>query len=201
MAILPAKPFYLMRHGETEANARGVVAGSLDTPLTEKGRQQAQASKPILKALPRMPELIVHSPLSRAKETAEILNQNYGLPMQSRASIAEQNIGGWAGISLKEWIMRRDAGLSPPEGETSEEFMGRVMAGFEEILSLPANAIFIVTHAGVIRAFMMHYGHSFEFAGNAQVYAFIPGAKNASFPWKICRYGMSPEGQVLSSSD
>ena len=35
------RPFYFLRHGETDLNARGIIAGSVDTELTDLGRRQA----------------------------------------------------------------------------------------------------------------------------------------------------------------
>ena len=42
--ILPAKPFYLMRHGETVTNAQGLMMGGAEHDLNEVGVEQAQAT-------------------------------------------------------------------------------------------------------------------------------------------------------------
>jgi len=85
--------FYMIRHGETEANAARLMAGSLDSPLTPKGRQQAKDTQIIIENLEIKPRAIVHSQLSRARNTAKILNTNLNLPMHEDADLAEWHAG------------------------------------------------------------------------------------------------------------
>ncbi|MCH9611732.1 MAG: phosphoglycerate mutase GpmB [Chlamydiia bacterium] len=60
-----------MRHGETTHNAQSIeVGGEVDSPLTEKGKEQARQVAPIIDALKL--GSICHSPLSRAKDTMEL---------------------------------------------------------------------------------------------------------------------------------
>lgn len=71
----------MIRHGETEANKAHVFAGSLDSPLTEKGREQAELAQNPARALAIKPSVVVHSTLSRARDTASIINESLDLPM------------------------------------------------------------------------------------------------------------------------
>ncbi len=59
----------LVRHGETEANRLGLYLGHADLELTSRGRAQAEA---LAGMLPR-PDVVVSSPLRRARQTAEHL--------------------------------------------------------------------------------------------------------------------------------
>jgi broad specificity phosphatase PhoE len=59
----------LVRHGQTDANARGLLLGRSDPPLNETGRRQAQALAAVLPRAAR----IVSSPLTRARHTAAVL--------------------------------------------------------------------------------------------------------------------------------
>lgn len=65
--MIIARHFYMIRHGETEANAAQIMAGSMDTPLTENGITQAKEAAKIVEALNIKPQAIVHSHLSRAR--------------------------------------------------------------------------------------------------------------------------------------
>ena len=56
----------LLRHGESTANAAGVLLGRTDAPLTDKGSRQAAALGPLLGSVVR----VVSSPLTRARDTA-----------------------------------------------------------------------------------------------------------------------------------
>lgn len=72
------KKLYFVRHGESEANAKGLFAGHWDVPLTNKGRSQAEIEGQQAKGLNI--GCIVSSPLLRAKETAEIIADAIGYP-------------------------------------------------------------------------------------------------------------------------
>ena len=93
---VPAKRFYMIRHGQTEANAAQRMAGWLDSPLTDLGRQQADHARKKVEALEDKPQIIVHSQLSRARETAAIINANLNLPMIEDEDYAEMHAGDWA---------------------------------------------------------------------------------------------------------
>jgi broad specificity phosphatase PhoE len=66
-------PLYLIRHGESEGNARRVFQGALDLPLTPLGESQAQTLGAWLAAHGVRPLRIYHSPLQRAARTAELI--------------------------------------------------------------------------------------------------------------------------------
>ena len=63
LIMLPAKPFYMIRHGQTEANRDCIMAGSLDSPLTDTGRGRGQARhvQDVVQTLESKPSLIVHT--------------------------------------------------------------------------------------------------------------------------------------------
>ncbi len=187
MTGIPIKRFYMIRHGETIANARGIVSGAMDTPLTEKGRGQAAAARSIVETLHERPALIVHSNLSRAKDTAQIINEKLNIPMQEIADVAERNFGDWAGIPVKEWRHRHQDGLEPPGGETTEQFADRVFRGMSRIMNLAPEPVLIVSHAGVFRVFLSLYGRKIDLLGNCHLYEFSPETWG-SFPWAMRRY-------------
>ncbi|MGZ8230321.1 MAG: histidine phosphatase family protein, partial [Burkholderiales bacterium] len=82
------RPFYFLRHGETETNAAGLVAGSLDVDLTARGREQALAAA---EALADEPITGVYtSPLKRARETAEPIAARLRLPLNVVEDLAER---------------------------------------------------------------------------------------------------------------
>lgn len=67
------KRLYLLRHGQTEFNVKKLVQGRCDSPLTDLGRQQAQAAAEWLKAHGVVPDKVVSSPLGRAMDTASLV--------------------------------------------------------------------------------------------------------------------------------
>ncbi len=91
---------YFSRHGETEANREKRFSGQKDTPLTDKGRQQALAVGEILKReIGMRPALaFVSSSLQRARTTMEIIRETLGLPRggyTTDARIEEIDLGIW----------------------------------------------------------------------------------------------------------
>jgi probable phosphoglycerate mutase len=96
---------YFCRHGETVANIELLFQGrTIDTPLTEKGRAQAQAiGQSLLRECPAPSALAyVASPLQRARTTMEIIRETAGLPRDgytTDARLLEINLGAWDGLT------------------------------------------------------------------------------------------------------
>ena len=142
VAALFARPFYYLRHGETEANANRTIAGSLDVDLTPLGREQAQIAA---RALAREPITAVYSsPLRRARETAEPIAAALGLPVTLVDEIAERNWGELEGRPRDTRIL----GKHPAGSESVQDFSVRVLAGLARIDSASP---LIVAHSGVFR--------------------------------------------------
>jgi broad specificity phosphatase PhoE len=184
---IPLKKFYMARHGETIANLEGYAAGSMDTPLTEKGREQAAALRHILSAASVVPKIIVHSHLSRARETAAILNESLKLPMLEQRDVAEWSFGDWAG---QPWPLVQDRvrnGETPPNGESAGAFFRRAMKGLSEILRTHDQAL-VVTHGGVFDAFAAAYGCELASVENCHLYEFSPAQQAPQFPWNVWRH-------------
>lgn len=90
-------PIYVLRHGETEWNAEGRFQGVLNSPLTDKGLQQAAAQARILSHLDLTACDIRVSPQGRAFETAAIaLARQVGM-LRTDDRLREIGVGDWAG--------------------------------------------------------------------------------------------------------
>ena len=84
----------LVRHGESTWNAEHRLQGQADPPLSELGREQAEALLPFLDGIP---DRRLSSDLTRAVQTAELLGLA-GAPTDPRWR--EIDIGEWAGFRL-----------------------------------------------------------------------------------------------------
>ena len=98
---------YFARHGETEANRDKRFSGRRDTPLTDKGREQARAVGEIMKREVGIPSALnfVSSPLRRARTTMEIVRETLGLPHSgyvTDARIEEIDLGLWDQLTSAE---------------------------------------------------------------------------------------------------
>lgn len=155
----------LVRHGESQANADGRLAGQLDVPLTARGRDQALSAG--LTLATQALALAFSSDLRRAEDTAVLLLQERARlrresppPLQRVPALRERSVGDWAEESRER--LRADGrmplltswSLAPPGGESQGQLAHRVIPALAEIearaLGLDG-AILVVTHGGVIR--------------------------------------------------
>lgn len=86
---------YVVRHGETWANAEQRYLGSLDPGLTELGRRQAVA---LGEYLPKNLDALVVSPRIRATETASILNEGAEAPCRDNGVLPRAGCRGFRGF-------------------------------------------------------------------------------------------------------
>lgn len=187
--MIPIKHFYMIRHGETEANAARIMAGSLDSPLTDKGRTQAKSVHLAVRSLKIPPKKIIHSHLSRARDTATIINEALGLELHEEPDYAEMHAGDWEGVSYEESRAMLDGWIDAPNGETAQEFLSRVQKAKKAALSHPEEPVMVVCHGGVFRAFWKLYDIQSSGVQNCKLYEFTPRtSSNDLFPWDVWRY-------------
>ena len=90
---------YIVRHGETEENANGILQGHLQGHLTELGRQQARDLRERI-AKEIRPEHIESSDLQRTLDTADILNEAWGVPVVASPLLRERDWGTLTGALI-----------------------------------------------------------------------------------------------------
>lgn len=186
---LPPKHFYMIRHGQTEANQREVMAGSTDSPLTSLGREQAKSVQKIVSELEIKPKVIVHSDLSRARDTASIINEVLGVPMHEEPDIAEIHSGDWEGKPWAECESLLDGWPTPPNGETFDEFCARLRKSKKLHLEQHDGPVLLVCHGGVFRGLGGIYGlNTPGVFKNCHLHEFQPDPSNTHFPWKVWNY-------------
>jgi broad specificity phosphatase PhoE len=195
--MIPVKPFYMIRHGETEANAAQIMAGSLDSPLTHTGRAQARAVQDVVTRLTVKPSLIVHSNLSRARETASIINEVLDLPMVEDPDVAEIHAGDLEGVGW-EHCHHFDDWRDMPNGERFQDFFERVRRAKNRHLGSSKGPVLIVSHGGVFRALAKMYGIEMWGVNNCHLHEFVPGSVSGttpgnSFPWDVWHYDYEDE--------
>ncbi|MDY0028891.1 MAG: histidine phosphatase family protein [Pseudobdellovibrionaceae bacterium] len=201
--VLPLRPFYLLRHGESEYNARNIAAGGgVDTPLTDIGRAQARGLADVIGQLGIKPSRIYHSHQSRARETAEIVNRVFGLDILQSPNLQEHMFGTWEGIKWDDLQSRFAEGQEPENGETRAEFFERAGRGIRHVLETsPEDYPLIAAHGGVFRALGGLYGVEIRHIGNCELRLFEPLSDVAYFPWKMTQFKPSECGQKLVSSE
>jgi broad specificity phosphatase PhoE len=150
---------WLVRHGQTSGNDEGWVQGRVDTPLNEKGREQAGRLAERLAQVPL--QAIYCSPLSRARDTADVIGQRSELPVLAMEELAEIEMGVWERRPFRDvtsapqalgdrWVFGPDRHLLGSE-ETLEHLVaraGRAIAAVRE--RHREGDVCLVAHAGIL---------------------------------------------------
>ncbi len=167
---------YFVRHGESEANLKGVFAGQKENSiLTEKGREQAKVTaKEILVERIKI-DKIISSPLKRAIETAQIIAQEIEFDLNKieiNNSITEYDMGSLTGTPIHK--ISSAVLISAENAEDTESFQNRVHSCVKELSKLPEN-ILLVSHAGVGRILEI-----IKISEDSKLFYDLPAYPNAS---------------------
>lgn len=125
----------LVRHGESEGNARGEIQGHSDAPLTKLGRLQAEALGRWLSERGARWTAAYASPLARASETAKILSEKTGHPApEVDADVREVGVGELEGMNRNQIASRYPTFLARAITELGDfqEFGGEAYDGVQE---------------------------------------------------------------------
>lgn len=153
---------YITRHGESQWNVECKVQGVTDTPLTQKGIEQAYELAKKIKEEKFPIDIILHSPLSRAADTARIIAEENNLPMFLEPKLIEQNFGDFEG---HEWAKhpgvfheaKKQFACDWNGGESMLRLSQRIYNLIDEIKARTAaenKTFLLVTHGGIAR--MIH---------------------------------------------
>ncbi|UJL48360.1 histidine phosphatase family protein [Virgibacillus sp. NKC19-16] len=142
----------LIRHGETDWNAGGRLQGMTDIPLNDKGIRQAEECAAFLRAVDY--DVLIASPLKRAKRTAEIINNKLNLPFVEMEDFKERAFGDAERMTMEERLTAYPD-KNFPNQEESEAFTHRVMAGIDTITqNYPDKSVLLVAHGAVINVIL-----------------------------------------------
>ncbi len=163
--------FYIIRHGETEWNVKKKLQGHADSPLTEKGINQAEVLGRELQKL-RF-DAAFSSDSLRAQRTAEIIALQHNITVTTNQLLREKHLGKWEGkpysifsnelkhlfnefLSLPE---KKKMSYKYPDMESDEELVIRFITFLRETaIVYPGKTILVVTHGGMMRALLIHLG-------------------------------------------
>ncbi|GAF64485.1 putative phosphatase [Bacillus sp. TS-2] len=142
----------LVRHGETDWNVQGRLQGKTDIPLNETGIQQAKLCAHYFHSANW--DLIVTSPLIRARKTAEIINEPLQLSMIVLDHFTEKGFGYAEGLTIEEKREQFPTN-EVPNMESPELLRKRLKQGIEIIQkNYSEQNIILVAHGAVINALL-----------------------------------------------
>lgn len=153
----------LIRHCEAEGNVKQIFQGHTDAPITENGRRQLELLALRLRNTPI--DVLYSSPLVRAYQTAEAVNQYHNLPILQDAGLIELNGGEWEGVpwmelpekfpDMEEIWWKTPYEFSPKEGESMREIYDRIWNTVIQLVKEnPGKTIAVTSHGCAIRNFL-----------------------------------------------
>ncbi len=155
----------LVRHGQSEGNAEGRFGGHTPTPLSARGRRQAEAAA---HALAREKITAIYSSdLLRAVETAKPLAHLTGLEIERTTAFRERSVGVMEGLTFEEAaalhpeqyaaLIRRDFEHILLGGESYRQMLERAMDKLDRVIAKHRGGrISIFSHTGTICILTLH---------------------------------------------
>ena len=161
---------FVTRHGVTDWNIEGRIQGQLDIELNTLGIKQAEQTRDSIKDIDF--DLIISSPLKRARKTADIINQFHIFPIIEDTRLMERGFGKSEGLTKTEiheiavehpeildcWNYKRNVGYN--DMEKMQDFCKRVYDFLDEIiLKYQGKRILLVAHGGVFVPIYCYFNH------------------------------------------
>lgn len=143
----------LVRHGQSTWNADGRWQGRADPPLSALGVRQAEVAAETIEqfGITR----VFASPLQRAHQTATVLADRLGLPVESDRRLEERDAGEWTGKTRTEieagWPGFLRNGDRPKGFETDDVLHHRALRAMGDIGQLADEPVVVISHGGLIR--------------------------------------------------
>lgn len=150
---------YVTRHGQTQYNIETRICGRSNVRLTEKGIQQAQMLAESMAGSDV--DIILVSPLIRAKTTADIVAQKLQVPVVVDERLAERDYGAIDGTYegtpgfMENWVQ---FGYIYPEGESLLRVVQRVYNFLDDIkVTYKDKTVMVISHGGVCRVINSYF--------------------------------------------
>lgn len=156
----PVYTFVFVRHGESVGNVESRWQGQSDYVLTDRGRAQAQALAQRWKSEGVKFDLILASPLVRARETAEIIASALSSPVELDPILMERHIGEMEGLTAEEVRKKPHPPFMTPydpiggEGEGDWALFLRAGQALHALVRRSPGSYLIVSHGGLLNQLM-----------------------------------------------
>ena len=166
-ATMQCMKLLLIRHGESVANTEGRIQGHFDSPLSDRGREQVSLLARRLADEGLELSAVYASDLSRAVETAELLDDHLPAPLTLDARWREYDWGMLTGLIWNDveflhpdlWQEWQSPGWHPIPGEEgTEPFYQRISAALEDVVAAhqDGETVTIVSHGGSLGMALVH---------------------------------------------
>jgi broad specificity phosphatase PhoE len=185
--------FGLFRHGQTDWNINFLLQGVTDIPMNATGIEQVRTAS---KALRRDDwDLVLTSPLGRARETAEIIAEQAGFDQILKMDLLiERSFGEAEGLDYDQWKAKYSSLDEIPGGESRTELIQRSQALLDTIeKNHPGKRILAISHGALIRTLLAISSNNElprdgERLGNASLNV----VSHLEATWSVTKYDLEP---------
>jgi probable phosphoglycerate mutase len=181
---------YFVRHGVTEPNFRGFrCGGDLDIPLMDIGCDQAYLLAKQIEKMNLRIGVIVTGSLIRTRQTAAIISGVLAnVPVEIDPLFNERRLGQWNNRPIAETEELLAAKVTPPGGESEEEFSKRLAAGLDNLRPLFDRRPLLVSSKGVGRVLNALLGGQGRMqVGNGEIVEFNVARAHDGMVLKVAR--------------
>ena len=192
MSYQADRPFtlYFVRHGVTEPNFRGYrCGGDLDIPLMDIGCDQAYLLAKQIERMKLRIGVIITGSLIRTRQTASIISGVLGnVPVEIDPLLNERRLGQWNNRPIAETEELLAAKVTPPGGESEDEFRRRVAMALHNLEPHLDRRPLIVSSKGVGRVMNALLGGQGRMqVGNGEIVEFVVAPNAATAPLQVNR--------------
>jgi broad specificity phosphatase PhoE len=148
---LPETQFGLLRHGQTEWNINFLLQGVTDIPMNQTGIDQVRLAASAIRRQDW--DLVLTSPLGRARQTAEILLEEVGFDsIIEEQLLIERSFGEAEGLSHEQWRAKYSNLDEIPGGESRTELAARSQLLLDTVAQqFAGKRVLAVSHGALIR--------------------------------------------------
>ena len=183
----------LFRHGQTDWNINFLLQGVTDIPMNSTGIEQVRSAA---RALNKDDwDMILTSPLGRARETAEIIAQHLGFAdIQQQDLLIERSFGEAEGLAYEQWKSRYSNLDEIPGGESKSELVSRSQLLLDTFsATYPGKRILAVSHGALIRTLLLISSrHELPREGERLGNASLNIVSHLETSWTVSKYDLEP---------
>jgi broad specificity phosphatase PhoE len=183
----------LLRHGQTDWNINFLLQGVTDIPMNQTGIEQVKLAAQAIRAEDW--DVVLTSPLSRARQTAEIIANQHGYTeIIEQELLIERSFGEAEGLSHEQWRAKYSNLDVIPGGESRTQLAERSKLLLETISQeLAGKRVLAISHGALIRALIAIASNNElprdgERLGNASLNV----VKHSDNSWQVVNYSLEP---------
>ena len=183
----------LLRHGQTDWNINFLLQGVTDIPMNQTGIEQVKLAAKAIRAEDW--DVVLTSPLSRARQTAEIIASQHGYTeIIEQELLIERSFGEAEGLSHEQWRAKYSNLDVIPGGESRTQLAERSRLLLETISQeLAGKRVLAISHGALIRTLIAIASNNElprdgERLGNASLNV----VRHSDNSWQVVNYSLEP---------